>query len=126
MNAQFPVERILLGPGPSPVSSRVLRALAAPTLGHLDPQYLAILDETCEMLRQIFQTKNPLTFPVSGTGMAGKESVAVELLEPCGEGIFCGERGFCGPMEGGVGSLGAAAAGIEISSGGGFLAPPKA
>ena len=54
MNTQFPVERILLGPGPSPVSSRVLRALAAPTLGHLDPQYLAILDETCEMLRQIF------------------------------------------------------------------------
>src|SRR5262249_41498594 len=57
-NTQFPAERILLGPGPSPVPQRVLRALGAPTLGHLDPQYLAIMDETCEFLRQIFRTKN--------------------------------------------------------------------
>src|SRR6266404_1812849 len=89
MNTQFPAERILLGPGPSPVSARVLRALAAPTLGHLDPQYLAILDETCEMLRQIFQTKNALTFPVSGTGMAGMECVAVNLIEPGDEVLVC-------------------------------------
>src|SRR5207249_10471269 len=89
MNTQFPVERILLGPGPSPVSSRVLRALAAPTLGHLDPQYIAILDETCEMLRQVFQTKNQLTFPVSGTGMAGMECVAVNLIEHGDEVIAC-------------------------------------
>src|SRR5256884_5632151 len=99
MNTQFPVERILLGPGPSPVSSRVLRALAAPTLGHLDPQYLAILDETCEMLRQIFQTKNPLTFPVSGTGMAGKGSVAREPVEPRDAGIVCVNGGFGRPTE---------------------------
>src|SRR5947207_3592282 len=99
MNTQFPVERILLGPGPSPVSSRVLRALAAPTLGHLDPQYLAILDETCEMLRQIFQTKNPLTFPVSGTGMAGMECVAVNLIEPGDEVIVCVNGVFGGRMK---------------------------
>ena len=84
-----PAERILLGPGPSPVPQRVLRALSAPTLGHLDPQYLAIMDETCAMLREVFQTKNPLTFPVSGTGMAGMECTATNLVEPGDEVIVC-------------------------------------
>lgn len=88
-NTTHPAERILLGPGPSPVPQRVLRAMSAPTLGHLDPQYLAILDETCEMLRQVFQTKNLLTFPVSGTGMAGMECIAVNLIEPGDEVIVC-------------------------------------
>src|SRR4029078_6369306 len=85
----IPAERILLGPGPSPVPQRVLRAMAAPTLGHLDPQYLAILDDTCEMLRQVFGTTNPLTFPVSGTGMAGMECIAVNLIEPGDEVLVC-------------------------------------
>jgi alanine-glyoxylate transaminase/serine-glyoxylate transaminase/serine-pyruvate transaminase len=67
----------------------VLRAMAAPTLGHLDPQYLAILDNTCEMLRQVFATRNPLTFPVSGTGMAGMECIAVNLIEPGDEVMVC-------------------------------------
>ena len=84
-----PAERILLGPGPSPVSQRVLRALGGPTLGHLDPQYLAIMDETCDMLRKVFHTKNALTFPVSGTGMAGMECIATNLLEPGDEAIVC-------------------------------------
>lgn len=86
-SAFIPAERILMGPGPSPVPQRVLRALAAPTLGHLDPQYLAIMDRTCAMLRDVFRTKNPLTFPVSGTGMAGMECIAVNLLEPGDEAI---------------------------------------
>src|SRR5690348_4405876 len=89
ISTAFPAERILLGPGPSPVPQRVLRALGAPTLGHLDPQYLALLDRTCEMLRQVFRTTNPLTFPVSGTGMAGMECVAVNLIEPGDEVIVC-------------------------------------
>lgn len=84
-----PAERILLGPGPSPVPHRVLRALSAPTLGHLDPQYLAIMDETCAMLREVFRTKNALTFPVSGTGMAGMECTATNLTEPGDEVIVC-------------------------------------
>src|SRR5512135_2771357 len=84
-----PAERILLGPGPSPVSQRVLRALSAPTLGHLDPQYIAIMDETCELLRKLFRTNNQLTFPVSGTGMAGMECVATNLIEPGDEVIVC-------------------------------------
>ncbi|GEP41896.1 pyridoxal-phosphate-dependent aminotransferase family protein [Brevifollis gellanilyticus] len=99
MNTQFPAERILLGPGPSPVSSRVLRALGAPTLGHLDPQYVAIMDEVCEMLRQVFQTKNALTFPVSGTGMAGMECIATNLIEPGDEVIVCINGVFGGRMK---------------------------
>ncbi len=84
-----PAERLLMGPGPSPVSARVLGALSSPTLGHLDPQYLSIMDETCAMLRQVFRTKNALTFPVSGTGMAGMECIATNLLEPGDEAIVC-------------------------------------
>lgn len=99
MNTQFPAERILLGPGPSPVPSRVLRALGAPTLGHLDPQYVAIMDEVCEMLRQVFQTKNALTFPVSGTGMAGMECIATNLIEPGDEVIVCINGVFGGRMK---------------------------
>lgn len=91
----IPSERILLGPGPSPVPQRVLRAMAAPTLGHLDPQYLAIMDATCEMLRQVFLTKNALTFPVSGTGMAGMECLAVNLIEP-GDEVIVGVNGVFG------------------------------
>ena len=99
MNTQYPAERILLGPGPSPVSSRVLRALAAPTLGHLDPQYVAIMDEVCEMLRQVFRTRNQLTFPVSGTGMAGMECIATNLVEPGDEEIVCVNCVFGGRMK---------------------------
>lgn len=91
----FPAERILLGPGPSPVPQRVLRALGAPTLGHLDPQYLEIMDETCARLREVFRTKNALTFPVSGTGMAGMECVAVNLIEP-GDEVLVGVNGVFG------------------------------
>src|SRR5215467_14467355 len=95
----FPAERILLGPGPSPVPPRVLRAMAAPTLGHLDPQYLAILDDTCQMLRQVFRTTNRLTFPVSGTGMSGMECVAVNLIEPGDEVLVCINGAFGGRMK---------------------------
>lgn len=99
MNIAFPAERILLGPGPSPVPARVLRALSAPTLGHLDPQYVAIMDEVCARLRQVFRTENPLTFPVSGTGMAGMECVATNLLEPGDEAIVCVNGVFGGRMK---------------------------
>jgi len=94
-SAFIPVERLLMGPGPSPVPQRILRALAAPTLGHLDPQYLAIMDHTCAMLRDVFRTKNALTFPVSGTGMAGMECIAVNLLE-AGDEAIVGVNGVFG------------------------------
>jgi alanine-glyoxylate transaminase / serine-glyoxylate transaminase / serine-pyruvate transaminase len=110
----IPNERILLGPGPSPVPQRVLRAMAAPTLGHLDPQYLAILDRTCEMLRQVFRTKNPLTFPVSGTGMAGMECMAVNLIEPSDEVMVCINGVFGARMKDVMERCGAVVHGLEI------------
>ncbi|MFT5494931.1 MAG: alanine-glyoxylate transaminase/serine-glyoxylate transaminase/serine-pyruvate transaminase [Kiritimatiellia bacterium] len=94
-----PAERILMGPGPSSVPTRILHALAAPTLGHLDPQYIQIMDETCALLREVYQTENRMTFPVSGTGMAGMETLAVNLLEPGDEAIVCINGVFGGRMK---------------------------
>ena len=82
-------ERILLGPGPSAVPARVLSALAAPTLGHLDPVYLAIMDETRTLLQEVFRTKNMLTLAVPGTGSAGMEACVANLIEPGDEAIIC-------------------------------------
>lgn len=84
-----PPQRVLLGPGPSDVPPRVLAALAAPTIGHLDPVYLKIMDETRAMLRAVFRTKNELTMAVSGTGSAGMEAAIVNLVEPGDEMIVC-------------------------------------
>src|SRR5436190_10815798 len=112
-----PAERILMGPGPSTVPLRILRAMSAPTLGHLDPQYLAIMDETCEMLRQVFRTKNALTFPVSGTGMAGMECTAVNLIEP-GDEVIVGVNGvFGGRMKDVMERCGATVHAIEAAWG---------
>lgn len=92
-----PSPRILLGPGPSDVHPRVLTAMATPLVGHLDPQFLEIMNQTQDMLRRLFQTQNPLTFPVSGTGSAGMETCVVNLIEPgdrmvvCVNGVF-GQR----------------------------------
>jgi alanine-glyoxylate transaminase/serine-glyoxylate transaminase/serine-pyruvate transaminase len=116
-NTAFPAERILLGPGPSPVPQRVLRALGAPTLGHLDPQYLAIMDETCQLLRQVFRTRNSLTFPVSGTGMAGMECVAVNLIEPGDEALVCVNGVFGGRMKDVMERCGATVHAIESAWG---------
>src|SRR5690606_25476055 len=77
-----PPVRTLMGPGPSDIHPRVLRALAAPTVGHLDPYYLQLMNEMQEMLRAVFRTKNPMTMAVSATGSAGMESAVVNLIEP--------------------------------------------
>jgi alanine-glyoxylate transaminase/serine-glyoxylate transaminase/serine-pyruvate transaminase len=84
-----PLERVLLGPGPSEVPARVLAALAAPTLGHLDPEYLRIMDETRGLLQQVFATANQLTLAISGTGSAGMEACVANLIEPGDEAIVC-------------------------------------
>lgn len=94
-----PSQRVLLGPGPSDVSMRILRALAAPTLGHLDPEYLTIMDETRQMLRQVFQTKNEMTIAISGTGSAGMEACVCNLIEPGDEMIVCVNGVFGGRMK---------------------------
>jgi alanine-glyoxylate transaminase/serine-glyoxylate transaminase/serine-pyruvate transaminase len=90
-----PSPRLLHGPGPSDVHPRVLRAMAAPVLGHLDPQFLEIMNETRDMLRAALLTENLFTFPVSATGMAGMESCMVNLLEPGDTAVIC-VAGFFG------------------------------
>jgi len=77
-----PGQRILMGPGPSDVNPRVLRAMSVPCIGHLDPDFLAIMDETQELLRYALQTENRLTIPVSATGSAGMEACFVNVIEP--------------------------------------------
>ncbi len=84
-----PSPRLLLGPGPCNAHPRVLRAMATPLVGHLDPQFLEIMNDSQEMLRQIFRTKNQLTFPVSGTGSAGMETCVVNMIEPGDSMIVC-------------------------------------
>ncbi len=84
-----------MGPGPSDVHPRVLRAMATPLLGHLDPEFLTIMDEVKSMLQWLFQTKNDLTFPVSGTGSSGMEAVLVNLIEKGDEAVVC-VNGFFG------------------------------
>ncbi|MFK8114250.1 MAG: alanine--glyoxylate aminotransferase family protein [Rubripirellula sp.] len=115
MTAQLnPRERLLMGPGPSTVPARILQAIGAPTLGHLDPQYIGYMDETCQMLRDVFQTSNALTFPVSGTGMAGMEAVVVNLIEPGDEAIVCINGVFGGRMKDNLERAGAVVHTVEV------------
>lgn len=90
-----PPSRTLMGPGPSDIAPSVLSAMAAPTVGHLDPYFLKVMDEVQTMLRQVFQTENPLTFAVSGTGSAGMETCIANLIEP-GDKIVIGVNGVFG------------------------------
>ena len=84
-----PPRRILLGPGPSPVDDRVLNAMTAPVLGHLDPVFLQCMDDIQSMLRYVFETENRVTFPVSGTGSAGMEAAIVNSIEPGDDVVVC-------------------------------------
>src|SRR6266446_2412473 len=93
-----PSPRLLLGPGPSDVHPRVLTVMATPLLGHLDPQFLTLMNETQEMLQQAFGTKNRLTLPMSATGMAGMETCMVNLLEPGDKIVVC-VNGFFGQRQ---------------------------
>ena len=91
-------ERMLMGPGPSNVPASVLEALSRPTIGHLDPVFLQVLDETQAMLRQVFGTENMLTLPMSATGSAGMETCFVNLLEPGDHALICRHGVFGGRM----------------------------
>ena len=95
MQELSPIPRILMGPGPSNVHYRVLKAMSTPLVGHLDPQFLSIMDDTCNLLRNLFQTKNRLTIPVSGTGSAGMEGAFVNFIEP-GDTVIIGVNGLFG------------------------------
>lgn len=87
-----------MGPGPSNAPSEVLESLSRPLVGHLDPEFLTLLDETSERLRRIFRTEHRMTFAVSGTGSAGMEAALVNVLEPGDEAIVCVNGVFGGRM----------------------------
>jgi alanine-glyoxylate transaminase / serine-glyoxylate transaminase / serine-pyruvate transaminase len=88
-------DRILMGPGPCNPYPEVMAAFARPVLGHLDPEFISLLDETGERLRRVFRTANPLTFPVSGTGSAGMEAAFVNVVRP-GDVVVVGVNGVFG------------------------------
>lgn len=87
--------RTLLGPGPSDMSPRVAEVLSRPLLGHLDPAYLAMMDETRELLRRLWRTTNATTLTISATGSGGREACLVNLIEP-GDRVLVGLNGYFG------------------------------
>jgi alanine-glyoxylate transaminase/serine-glyoxylate transaminase/serine-pyruvate transaminase len=109
----YPPRRILMGPGPSDVSSRVLSALSRPTIGHLDPHFIVLMDEIKALLQYAFQTKNELTLPISAPGSAGMESCFVNLLSPGDKVIVCQNGVFGGRMKENVERCGATAIMVE-------------
>ncbi|MEH6473181.1 MAG: alanine--glyoxylate aminotransferase family protein [Halopseudomonas sp.] len=94
----YPPERTLMGPGPSDVSPRVLAAMARPTIGHLDPEFIRMMDELKQMLQYALKTNNALTMPVSAPGSAGMEACFVNLIEPGDKVIVCQNGVFGGRM----------------------------
>lgn len=95
----YPPQRTLMGPGPSDVSPRVLGALARPTIGHLDPLFLQLMDEIKTLLQFAFKTSNALTLPVSAPGSAGMEACFVNLVAPGDKVIVCQNGVFGGRMQ---------------------------
>ena len=94
-----PPIRTLMGPGPSDVHPRILQAMARPTIGHLDPEFIRMMDETKDLLRRTFRTKNEMTMVVSAPGSAGMETCFVNLVEPGDKVIVCQNGVFGGRMK---------------------------
>jgi alanine-glyoxylate transaminase / serine-glyoxylate transaminase / serine-pyruvate transaminase len=109
-----PPTRLLLGPGPSPVHPRVLKAMSTPLLGHLDPKFLEIMNEVQAQLRAVLRTGNPFTIAVSGTGSAGMEAALVNLLEPGDAAVVVAAGVFGNRMTDIVGRCGAKLVKIEV------------
>ena len=109
----IPPVRTLMGPGPSDVHPRVLQALARPTIGHLDPTFIAMMDEVKVLLQYAFQTQNALTIPVSAPGSAGMECCFVNLVEPGDKVIVCQNGVFGGRMKENVERSGGVAVMVE-------------
>jgi len=107
-------DRLLMGPGPSNVPPEVLQALGRPITGHLDPAFLAILDEIADRLRSVFRTTNRMTFAVSGTGSAGMEAALVNVLEPGDEAIVCVNGVFGGRLADVAARAGASVIQVEV------------
>lgn len=112
-NSFFPPIRTLMGPGPSDVSPRVLGALGRPTIGHLDPLFVTLMDEIKGLLQYVFQTENALTLPVSAPGSAGMEACFVNLVSPGDTVIVCQNGVFGGRMKENVERCGATAVMVQ-------------
>ncbi len=112
-NIVNPPVRTLMGPGPSDVYPEVLEALGRPTVGHLDPYFIDLMDETKELLKYAFQTKNELTMPVSAPGSAGMETCLMNLIEPGDTCIVCINGVFGGRMRDIVERIGGTAVVVE-------------
>ncbi len=108
-----PPKRTLMGPGPSDVSPRILEALSRPTIGHLDPCFILLMDEIKKLLQYVFKTKNELTLPISAPGSAGMETCFVNLIEPNDTVIVCQNGVFGGRMKENVIRCGAKAVMVE-------------
>jgi len=109
----IPPDRILMGPGPSNVHPRVLEALARPTIGHLDPAFVGMMDELKQLLQFAFRTQNESTLPISAPGSAGMEACFVNLVSP-GDSVIVAQNGvFGGRMKENVERCGAAAIMVE-------------
>ena len=103
----LPPQRTLMGPGPSDIHPRVLQAMSRPTIGHLDPRFVEMMDEVKTLLQYAFRTKNSLTMPVSAPGSAGMETCLVNLVEPGDEVLICINGVFGGRMKAIVERMGA-------------------
>lgn len=112
-NSFQPPRRILMGPGPSDVHPRVLGAMARPTVGHLDPAFVVLMDEIKDLLRYAFRTANELTIPVSAPGSAGMETCFVNLIEPGDTVVVCKNGAFGGRMAENVERCGATPVVVE-------------
>ncbi len=108
-----PPNRVLMGPGPSDVNPRILQAMSRPTIGHLDPEFIRMMDEIKELLQYAFQTKNEMTMVVSAPGSAGMEACFVNLVEPGDKVIVCQNGVFGGRMKENVERCGATAIMVE-------------
>ena len=95
MNELQPPQKVLLGPGPSPVPPRVLQALSLPVMGHLDPTFFQVMDDVCEMLRMVFHTTNFMTVPISSTGTGAMETACANIIEP-GDSMLVCRNGYFG------------------------------
>ena len=113
----YPPKRMLMGPGPSDVYPRVLEAMSRPTIGHLDPAFVAMMDSLKSLLQYAFQTENVLTIPVSGPGSAGMETCFVNLVEPGDKIVVCQNGVFGGRMRENVERCGGQAVMVQESWG---------
>jgi alanine-glyoxylate transaminase/serine-glyoxylate transaminase/serine-pyruvate transaminase len=114
MTSFIPPKRILMGPGPSNVHPRVLEAIARPTIGHLDPKFIELMDEVKDLLKYAFQTNNEVTFAVSGPGSVGMETCLVNLVEPGSKVLVCINGVFGGRMKSIVERCGAEAVVVNM------------